>query len=79
MTVDDLLNAASQMPDRISYGVAGDGAMTLLTAHRRIENQGRRRQELDVSASTTSWPTAASPSTTLQPGDHVLWTFGPPQ
>jgi hypothetical protein len=39
MTVDDLLNAASQLPDPISYGVLGNGELTLLTNIDKTHNE----------------------------------------
>jgi hypothetical protein len=78
MTVDDLLNAASQMANPISYGVAGDGEMTLLTrideSHNQWEHGSNWTYKVNDVAADRSMAIYD-----LQPGDRVLWTFGKPQ
>lgn len=78
MTVDDLLNAASQLPDPISYGVLGNGELTLLTrideTHNEWEHGSNWTYQVNDVAADRSLAIYE-----LQPGDRVLWTFGKPQ
>jgi hypothetical protein len=75
MTVDDLLNAASQLPDPISYGVLGNGELTLLTnidqTHNKWEHGGNWTYKVNDVPADRSLEIYE-----LQPGDRVLWTFG---
>lgn len=75
MTVDDLLNAASQLPDPISYGVLGNGELTLLAnidqTHNQWEHGGNWTYKVNDVPADRSLSIYE-----LQPGDRVLWSFG---
>jgi len=76
MTVDDLMTAVSRLPDGIQYTVRGDHEMTLLARIDESRNEG---------AGGNNWTYAVNDLRAdrslavyeLEPGDRVLWTFGP--
>lgn len=78
MTVDDALNAASQMPDPISYGVAGNGELTLLTRIDETYNEWGNGSNWTYKVNDVAGDRSLA-IYELQPGDRVLWTFGRPQ
>jgi hypothetical protein len=74
MTVDDLMTAASRLPNGIRYTVGGDGEMTMLASIDGVENQWGggsfwlyRVNDVLADRSLAVYE--------LQPGDRVLWTF----
>lgn len=78
MTVDDLLNAASQTPDPISYGVAGNGELTMLTRIDETYNEWKHGSNWTYKVNDVSADRSLA-IYSLQPGDRVLWTFGKQQ
>ena len=76
MTVDDLLTAVSRLPDGINYVVYGDHEMTLLSRinDSRNEGAGGRNWRYLVNDVLADRSLAVYE---LQPGDRVLWEYGP--
>lgn len=74
MTVDDLMTAASRLPNGIRYTVGGDGQMTMLASIDGVENQwgGGRNWIYRVNGKLADRSLAVYE---LEPGDRVLWTF----
>jgi hypothetical protein len=75
MTVDDMMTAASRLPNGIRYRVGGDGEMMLLENIDGIENEwgGSRFWLYRVNEALADRSMGIYE---LQPGDRVLWTFG---
>jgi hypothetical protein len=78
MTIDDLMNAATQLPDPISYGVAGDHALTMLTRIDNTYNQWEGGSNWTYKVNDVPGDRSLA-IYELRPGDRVLWTFGPRQ
>jgi hypothetical protein len=75
MTVDDLMTAASRLPNGITYTVTGDHEMTLLGSIDGVINE--RRGDRFWTYRVNGVPADRSLAVyELQPGDRVLWTFG---
>lgn len=78
MTVDDALNAASHLPDPISYGVLGNGELTMLTWIDETYNEWGNGSNWTYQVNDVAGDRSLA-IYELQPGDRVLWTFGRPQ
>jgi hypothetical protein len=75
MTVDDLLSAASRLPDSFSYTVHGDHDMTLLTRINDLRNEGVSGRNWTYTVNDVRADRSLAVYE-LKPGDRVLWTFG---
>ena len=75
MTVDDLLTAASRLPDGIRYAVNGEGEMMWLDSINGVANElgGGRNWLYHVN---DKFADRSMGIYELEPGDRVLWTFG---
>jgi hypothetical protein len=78
MTVEDVLAAASRLPDGIHYQVRGSGAMTMLDSIEGVENASRdgRYWLYRVNGELADRSMAVY---ALEPGDRVLWSFSEPE
>lgn len=74
MTVDDLMTAASRLPDGIRYTVGGDGEMMMLASIDGVENEWRGGRFWLYRVNDASADRSLGVCE-LQPGDRVLWTF----
>ena len=75
MNVDDVMIAASERPNGITYGVCGDHEMTLLNRIDDASNQWSGGNNWTYKVNDV--PADRSMKVfELKPGDRVLWTFG---
>lgn len=74
MTVDDMMAAASRLPDGIRYAVNGEGEMMMLDGIDDVMNQlgGGRFWLYRVNGVLADRSMGVYE---LHPGDRVLWTF----
>lgn len=75
MTIEDLLEVASNVPDGPRFIIQGAGASAFLTRIGDVANEGAdgRNWTYSVNGERGDRSFAVYP---LEPGDHVLWTFG---
>jgi hypothetical protein len=78
MTVEDVLAAASRLPNGVRYTVRGSGAMMMLESIEGVENasdDGRYwLYRVNDKLADRSLAVYA-----LEPGDRVLWSFSEPE
>jgi hypothetical protein len=78
MNVDDVMIAASELPNGITYDITGDHEMTMVTRIDDTYNMWGRLSNWTYKVNDV--PADRSMKVfELQPGDRVLWTFGPRQ
>jgi Domain of unknown function (DUF4430) len=76
MTIDDLLTAATRLRDGIRYEVLADGAHAMLVSIDEVGDQGGRGRNWTYKVNGVFGDRSFAVYE-LQPGDRVLWTFGP--
>jgi hypothetical protein len=76
MTIEDLLGAARQLPDSPEFAKQGSGASAFLTRIGGLANEGAAGRNWTYQINDQGGDRSFAVYE-LQPGDRVLWKFGP--